>query len=423
MKKIIPVFILSLFVATVSAQENDHTMCITLSSGQVVRYNVSEIDKMWFEAVSTSQFPVADDSKAFSIETPAQSVRDLLTAAGPSCTGDFGYIKITDDEYAEIKAFTDELVNGIEKEYDIYRKCYTWVTRNIKYGLNYENGASVDNEPYPVFTTKTAVCQGYANLLFIMLHSQGIPAMAVNGVVVQYGQELGHAWNYVYCGSDWYVSDPTNEFEYEMNNEINQYANRFHPKSMNSVVLFKDNGISYNFDEFRMNICRIESKSESVVIPYSINGFRISLLRPDFVSSNVKEVYVGDNIESFGDMANGSIIGLRVNAPGLEAIHVSPDNKYFRSHEGVVYSKDGKTILIVPSAIKRLELLPLNFGKDASIEGLAALEEIYFPEGTGHLGDYSVSDCPKLTNVYLPKNVIVSGNAFYNCPNVKIKRY
>ena len=138
MKKIIPVFILSLFVATVSAQENDHTMCITLSSGPVVRYNVSEIDKMWFEAVSTSQFPVADDSKAFSIETPAQSVRDLLTAVGPSCTGDFGYIKITDDEYAEIKAFTDELVNGIEKEYDIYRKCHTWVTRNIKYGLNYE---------------------------------------------------------------------------------------------------------------------------------------------------------------------------------------------------------------------------------------------------------------------------------------------
>lgn len=423
MKKLIPIFILSLFVATLSAQEQKHVICISLSSGETVKYDVSGIERMWFEKIaSVPTFPVKDNSKVLDVTTPAHSVHDLLLVAGPECTDTLGRAVIEDYEYAEIKAFTDNLVQGLEKQYDIYVKCYDWVRTNVKYANQYDDGSYVNNDPYPVFQTKKGVCQGYANLLFIMLHSQGVPAMLVNGWLSPGG---GHAWNYVNCDGTWYVSDPTNSQHFEMSN-ISQYTTGYYnwlPTSMD-VVLFKENNFWYNFTESRLNVCQINSESEVLVVPYSTNGMKISLLNPTSVSSNVKELYVGENIESFADFANGMVVGLRVNAPGLEAINIDPDNQYFMSHKGVVYSKDAKTVIIIPAAIKRLELLPVDFGKDNSIENLKEVEEIVFPEGISEIGMYAVSDCRKLKVAYIPKSTNVHSMAFYNVhKDFKIVRY
>ena len=184
--------ILSLFVATLSAQEKADTMYISLSRGRVVKYAVDEIQSFGFEPVATPEFPAADNSQMLSIANPAMSVSTLLSKAGIECTDTLGRAVITDAEYAEIKAFADNLVKGLTSQYDIYVKCYDWVRNNVSYA----NGAYVDNNPYPVFIERSAVCQGYANLLFIMLHSQGVPSMVVNGMLEPLG---GHAWNYVNC--------------------------------------------------------------------------------------------------------------------------------------------------------------------------------------------------------------------------------
>ena len=66
----------------------------------------------------------------------------------------------------------------------------------------------------PTMCSSTSVaCQGYANLLRTMCHTQGIPAFNANGELVPLG---GHAWDYVCADSVWYVSDPTNNAQYKM---------------------------------------------------------------------------------------------------------------------------------------------------------------------------------------------------------------
>ena len=50
---------------------------------------------------------------------------------------------------------TDKLVEGKDDDMDIYREIFKWITTNINYASGY-----VDNDPYPVFQTKQAICQG-----------------------------------------------------------------------------------------------------------------------------------------------------------------------------------------------------------------------------------------------------------------------
>ena len=142
----------------------------------------------------------AKDDGSTIYDSPTKLVADLLTKAGPEIIKGLGYITITEKEYQEIKEFTDQLVKEVKKPFDIYSTIFKWVTTNVEY----TNG--VNNDPYPVFKNLQGVCQGYANLLSVMLHSQKIYAFIANGILNPVG---GHAWNYVYIGGNWYAIDTT----------------------------------------------------------------------------------------------------------------------------------------------------------------------------------------------------------------------
>ena len=95
--------ILSLFVATLSAQEIADTMYISLSRGRVVKYAVAEIQSFGFEPMAAPEFPTADNSQVLNVGNPAASARTLLDLAGTECTDTMGRAVITNAEYAEIK--------------------------------------------------------------------------------------------------------------------------------------------------------------------------------------------------------------------------------------------------------------------------------------------------------------------------------
>lgn len=407
-------FALSLLAATVSAQSD--SVYISLTKGRVAKFSVDEIYSMGFTPVEAPQFPTPDNSKELTYSPGwdnnktklAKNANDLLLKAGIECTDTMGRVVITDEEYQEIKVFTDELVKGLSTQKAIYDKCFNWICSNIKYNNKYSDGSVVDNNAYPVFKTKTGICQGYANLLHVMLHSQGVPVLVTNGYI----PEGGHAWNYVNCDGVWYVSDPTNG-RYRPMSEYSSYCGTFMPTSLD-VVLFKENGLWYNYTEARLNLCRIESDDNVVVVPYSVQGFRISLFNPEYVSPNVKELYVGENIESFADLSLGFPIGLKTNAPSLEYIHVSPDNKNFKSYEGAVYNKADNSIVVIPTAMKSLKLLPVEKLDKETVKSISGIEELYIAEGTKSVEAYAVSDCPKLKVAYIPEDTEVSSAAFYN---------
>ena len=406
MKKLITLSILSLFVATLSAQEKADTMYISLSRGRVVKYAVDEILSMGFEPVAAPEFPAADNSQTLNVGNPAASASTLLNKAGIECTDTLGRAVITDAEYAEIKAFADNLVKGLTSQYDIYIKCYDWVRTNVSYA----NGAYVDNNPYPVFIERKAVCQGYANLLFIMLHSQGVPSMIVNGMLEPMG---GHAWNYVNCDGTWYVSDPTNSKSFKMSNiaDYTQGYYKWFPWSMD-VVLFKENDCWFNFLDRRLNVCKVVSEGSTFVVPYSVNGIKVTSFNPtETLPPTVRELYFGSNIDYFGE--NNSE-GLKRFAPNVEYAHVDPKNTEFRSYAGVVYLAWAPVPVYIPAAMKRLELMPTEKMEKNTIYNHNGVEELVIAEGTTYIEAWAVENCPNLKVAYVPASTEIDSDAFYN---------
>lgn len=432
MKRLTSILILSLTVAMVSAQQVADSIYIQLTNGNVVRYLITEISSMGFEPIAVPEvpevpeFPEADNSIVFDKLVPAASVKMLLEKAGIACTDTLGRIKITDEQYDEIKVFTDNLVSGMTTQYQIYEKCYNWVRNNVKYAQGY-----VNNDPYPVFTTKSAVCQGYANLLHVMLHTQGIPAMVVNGFMdsrvyegMLYGG--GHAWNYVNCDDVWYVSDPTNSGQFQMSN-LESYKTWLAPTSMD-VVVFKEDYCWLNFNECFLNISKVVTDKSFFVTPYSVKGFRVTCFNPlEELPSNVRELYIGENITSLGE----GVMGLKdKKAPNVEYATVDPDNKCFSSHAGAVYYSDGykptdvgKAInknspAYIPAKLKRLELKAvenyesgITYGKE-TVSGHNGIEEIVFPKGTSLIEKGAVENCPNLKVAYIPSGARVQSSAF-----------
>lgn len=422
MKRIYNFLILLLLAVYVNAQENKELMLVTLSNGEVVTYNVNEVESITFEIQNVEEeeapsFPVADGSKKLDTYNPQKTASELLSSAGIACTDTIGKIVITDAEYQEIKSFTDKLVAGCTTQKEIHNACFKWIYANVKYGTEYADGSYVNNDPYPVFTKKIAVCQGYSNLLFVMLHSQNIPILVTNGFLSQGSLFGGHAWNYVNCDGTWYVSDPTNNGIFRMLN-LASYTHLI-PQSFD-VLLFEKDGCQFDFNESRLNICAITTKSKYFVTPYSVGGYQVSSFNPTVdLPANVRELYIGKNIETFGS----NRVGLDYHGKNIEYIHIDPEHATLRSCNGIVYDRYSDTPMYIPLAMKRIELLPTKTIGKNTIYDHNGVEEIVIAEGTTSMEAWAVEKCPNLKVAYIPESTQVHENAFYNVhPDFKIIR-
>lgn len=349
-----------------------------------------------------AEFPQDDGAIALSTSNPGNAVMNLLSKIDPSIATELGNITISEEEYAEIKAFTDELVADCKTDLKVYNKVFNWITSNVKYANGY-----VDNNPYPVFKTHSAICQGYANLMKVMLHSQGIPVMIANGLLNPVG---GHAWNYVYANKRWYVSDPTNNGSFSMLS-ASSYTHLI-PFTLD-VDLFEDDQFIYNFADTRLNIRAVKSSDDILVVPFSVNGFKITSFNPnEKLPFNIYEVYLGKNINYLGE----SIIGLNEFGTGIETAYVDPANTTFAEYGGGVYYKQGKeltSLCYVPVRRTILELPPLpTLGKNF-LTNHNNLEEVIIAPGTQKLEAYAFENCRQLRKAYVPENTEVDTRAFY----------
>ncbi|MBR5759064.1 MAG: leucine-rich repeat protein [Thermoguttaceae bacterium] len=106
----------------------------------------------------------------------------------------------------------------------------------------------------------------------------------------------------------------------------------------------------------------------------------------------------------------------------LEAFEVSENNPNFRAIDGVIFSKDGKTLVAVPA--KRVQ------GAYAVPEGvevigpyafseLKSLTSIVIPESVKEIGDGAFYGCYQLSALDIPKNVEkIGAGAFFNCSSL-----
>jgi hypothetical protein len=369
------------------------------------------------ESDITRAFPEDDGAKALS-GMPAEKLWALLPGADSTfATTSTAFEEMTSGMYNEIKEFADALI-AKEKNPSvarIHRVLFDWIVKNIKYADGY-----CSNEPYDVFTTKKAVCQGYANLLTVMARTQGLHIITVNGI---FG--AGHAWNYVQLNNgDWWVSDPTNNILIK-GEKLDEYKNRFFPLSAVGNI-YENDQIAVNFsNNANLNLSEIKVAGESYMVPFSVtlndeSKFQITSFDPSVdLPETIKEIYLGKNIQSLGESA----LGLRTHAANLEAMYVDPDNQFLESHNGIVYQVYNDEPVYIPTAMKSVTLkFTETIGKNY-LYNHQGVEEFHVPAGTKKLEDWAVEKCPNLKVAYIPVDTEVSEKAFVDChPDFQIIR-
>lgn len=364
-------------------------------------------------ATATPIFPEADSSVQLSANE-AEGVMQLLKSIDPKKALNLNEQDITDAEYKEIKRYVTENLKA-ENDYQTYKNIYNWLIKNIKYPWGANDVPYL--RPYDIFKHKCCVCQGYANLLKTMCHTQGIPCACVNGDLVPLG---AHAWNYVYVDGDWYVSDATNGHDYKAA-DLSSYENSLIPQRMDFVVL-EDDKCEYTYENRYLNVKSIKpTTSTSFTVPYSVNGLRVmSFIPSEELPKSITQLNIGSNIVSFGEYDPTSSLSRAL--ANVEEINVDPKNYGFESYKGVVYSiYDKNRPYLIPAGIRSLTLRPLERLDKNMVAHLYNLEELVIGEGTKYIDDFAVERCPNLKRIYVPETVIsISENAFYECGNFEI---
>lgn len=326
---------------------------------------------------------------------------------------------IEDWQYQKIKEFTDELVKDKTAESVKYRYIYNWIGANVKYNWNLNPAYS--NEPYDVFVNKVCVCQGYANLMSVMLHTQGIEVLNVNGFL---NPEGGHAWNYVRHGGKWWVSDRTNGFEFKAEN-VDEYKNRLVVYSADGNFL-KTADYEFNYTDRLLNLNVVHNADDAMMVPFSVtlnNGkqYRVTAFSPtEPLPANIRDIYIGTNIRN---LRLNSTVGLNEFAPNVRAVYVDPANESLYSYEGVVYSHDLEEPLYIPAALKIMRLMPEKvIGKNYVFDH-KGIEEVIIANGTETVEAWAFEKCPNLKVAYVPISTKVDENAFADVhPDFRIIR-
>lgn len=357
----------------------------------------------------TADFPLPDGSPEWYLTDTPKNLAGLLLKTNPQNALSWSmFPELTAEQKATIKATADDICKDCKTDADKITALNDWVFVNIQYG-------NADNTPWAVFQNKEGICQGKSNLLKVMLLTQNIPTVGVNGLY----DSAGHAWICAYDGTNWYVCDPTNEKGRKL---ITNYSSYPHLKpQMADITIFEDDKCTYNYYDNYLNVSSVKSTAADFVVPFGKEGFRVCSFNPSqALPASVRNIYIGSNIRTLGE----NIVGLRANPSNDEACFVDPYSSYFESYGGVVYKQNQYSgqmeVYYIPTKLTTLRLKPMEIVDKNTVINLPSIETIIFAEGTKTLYPYAVESCPALRTVYVPKGCNVMENALYRCPNATI---
>lgn len=128
------------------------------------------------------------------------------------------------------------------------------------------------------------------------------------------------------------------------------------------------------------------------------------------------------NLESISLSSNVNYFDCTIlqDCPNLNSIHVDEANPYFVSEDGILYSKDKKTIVGYPMGKGTSFEIPsvVTIIGHYAFRG-SQLEDIVIPEGVTEIQSNAFLLCRNLTSIVIPNTVIsIGSHAFDGCANL-----
>ena len=179
---------------------------------------------------------------------------------------------------------------------------------------------------------------------------------------------------------------------------------------------------------------------EDIVLPESL----VCIESDSFLGCRLlKSIRIPAGVELIGDPYNTVFTGFLALSTSLESIEVDPENQNYKSEEGILFSKDGKRLIVyphnygqsfyrIPDTVEKIEygafagdqnLEELEMGDNVKEIGYMAflscekLAKITFGNSVKSMV-LAINLCPELTSLDIPDSVESIESAIKNCENL-----
>ena len=175
------------------------------------------------------------------------------------------------------------------------------------------------------------------------------------------------------------------------------------------------NGISwkYSVSGGKAKITGASPVSGYIKIPSEIDGYSVTSIGSKAFADcgSLTSVVIGNSLTSIGDMAFA-------DCDSLKEFVVSPNNPDYKSVNGLLLSKDGKTLIAGVNGDITIPDSVTSIGGGA-FRGCSNLTSVVIPNSVTSIGYSAFEDCSSLTSVVIGNSVTsIGGGAFRGCSNL-----
>lgn len=179
-------------------------------------------------------------------------------------------------------------------------------------------------------------------------------------------------------------------------------------------------GFSFAYSGEGYTVYQYDGRESEVVIPESYNNYPVTEIgEAVFYYNNWSDfapvsVTVPASVKTIDNFAFSGIDSIR-------DFYVDEDNEVYSHIDGVLYSKDKKTLFACPAGREGVLVVPE--GTECigaySVSYTSKLTQVIIPEGVTRLEEGAFGDCKKLSSITLPESLeYIESFAFYNDNNL-----
>jgi len=129
---------------------------------------------------------------------------------------------------------------------------------------------------------------------------------------------------------------------------------------------------------------------------------------------DLTDLYIPASVTSIGE-------GFVSDCFGLKSVIFDEGNKQYRNEDEVIFSTDGKILLLALPTMKKTEYtVPEGVVgiANSAFQNAGELQQISLPDSLESIGNNAFSGCSQLNSITIPSGSYIGDSAFFNCINL-----